>query len=250
MRTPKILIASIIFLSTISGVSQHRPIDLVPHPAFSERVEERERMVRKEIENYSFRPVKDPFVLEAMRRVPRHVFIPERFRRDSYINSPKMIGYNQTISQPYIVASMTEMLKLEREHKILEVGTGSGYQAAILAELCDHVYTIEIIPQLGQQADKLLFELGYRNVHVKIGDGYEGWPEHAPFDRIIVTCAPEDIPEPLVEQLKPEGMIVIPVGRQMGVQYLVVVTKDEEGNIDRKDQYPVQFVPMTGKALE
>jgi protein-L-isoaspartate(D-aspartate) O-methyltransferase len=220
------------------------------HPAFAERVAEREQMVREGIENYPFRPVRDPKVLAAMRRVPRHVFVPDTFRKDAYRNSPLLIGHNQTISQPYIVASMTEMLELERSHRVLEIGTGSGYQAAVLAELCDHVYTVEIIPSLGHQAEALLKELGYDHVHVKIGDGYEGWPEHAPFDRILVTCAPEDIPGPLIEQLADGGRIVIPVGEVNRVQYLVVVTKGRNGRISRENTYPVRFVPMTGKASQ
>jgi protein-L-isoaspartate(D-aspartate) O-methyltransferase len=143
---------------------------------------------------------------------------------------------------------MTELLELQRDHRVLEIGTGSGYQAAVLAELCDHVFTIEIIPSLGKQAEKILRELGYSNIHLRIGDGYEGWPEQAPFDRIIVTCAPDDIPEPLISQLAPGGRIVIPVGKPYGNQYMVVVRKDNKGRITREHKYPVRFVPMTGKA--
>jgi len=224
--------------------------DTIPgtHPAFHERVEERERLVKEGIENYPYQPVRDERVLEAMRRVPRHAFVPEEYQRQAYQNSPLVIGYNQTISQPFIVAHMTQLLELEPDHKVLEIGTGSGYQAAVLAELCNEVYTIEIIPPLGNRAAELLRELGYENVRVRIGDGYEGWPEHAPFDRIIVTCAPDDIPRPLVEQLKPGGRIVIPVGEVYRTQYLVVVTKDLDGRIRQHRQYPVRFVPMTGKA--
>ena len=226
--------------------------DTIPdqHPAFHERVEERARMVKEGIENYPYQPVRDKHVLEAMRRVPRHVFVPEQYQRQAYRNSPLLIGYNQTISQPFIVAHMTEMLELEPDHKVLEIGTGSGYQAAVLAELCKQVYTIEIIPPLGRQAEELLEVLGYDNVSVRIGDGYEGWPEHAPFDRIIVTCAPDDIPQPLIDQLTEGGRIVIPVGKPHTTQYLVVVTKDQNGKIKQKRQYPVRFVPMTGKASQ
>jgi protein-L-isoaspartate(D-aspartate) O-methyltransferase len=234
----------------VSCKGQDKRPDSGNHPAFAERVEEREQMVREGIESYPFRPVRDPKVLEAMRRVPRHVFVPEAFRKDAYRNTPLLIGHNQTISQPYIVASMTELLQLERSHRVLEIGTGSGYQAAVLGELCDHVYTVEIIPALGRNAAALLKELGYSKVHVKIGDGYEGWPEHAPFDRIIVTCAPEDIPDPLIEQLANGGRIVIPVGEVHRMQYLVVVNKNRNGRISREYSYPVRFVPMTGKALE
>jgi len=192
--------------------------------------------------------VKDPGVLQAMRHVPRHVFVPEAYRREAYRNSPLVIGHNQTISQPFIVAHMTEMLELRRDHKVLEIGTGSGYQAAVLGELCDHVYTVEIIPPLGNNARELLKELGYTGIHVKIGDGYEGWQEYAPFDRIIVTCAPDDIPEPLIDQLVPGGCMVIPVGKPYSTQYMVVVKKDHKGRIRREYKYPVRFVPMTGKA--
>jgi len=148
------------------------------------------------------------------------------------------------------VAHMSELLRLKTEYRVLEIGTGSGYQAAILAELCDHVYTIEIIPELGRRAEKLLKELGYEQVHVRIGDGYKGWPEEAPFDRIIVTCAPEDIPEPLLDQLAPGGRMVIPVGAQSGIQFLVEVRKDRKGSITQKEYYPVRFVPMTGKSAD
>lgn len=220
------------------------------HPGFSQRVDERDRMVTTGIENYPYNPVRDPDVLKAMRRVPRHLFVPEDYRREAYRNSPLLIGYNQTISQPFIVAHMTEMLELKPEHKVLEIGTGSGYQAAVLAELCNHVYTIEIVPPLGRNAEALLKELGYDQVRVRIGDGYEGWPEAAPFDRIIVTCAPDDIPQPLIDQLALNGRIVIPVGKQSGIQYMVMVQKDRKGRITRERYYPVRFVPMTGKAME
>jgi len=219
------------------------------HPGFSERVEERNRMVTTGIENYPYNPVRDPAVLKAMRRVPRHLFVPEQYRREAYRNAPLVIGYNQTISQPYIVAHMTELLDLKPQHKILEIGTGSGYQAAVLAELCNHVYTVEIVPPLGRNAEKLLKELGYQ-VDVRIGDGYEGWPEAAPFDRIIVTCAPDDIPQPLIDQLARGGRMVIPVGKQTQTQYMVMLKKDQKGHVSRKRYYPVRFVPMTGKALE
>ena len=250
MRPVLLNIHLLLFCVLVSSAAQVYKSADREHPAFSERVEERNRMVREGIENYPFHPVRDPRVLEAMRRVPRHMFVPEAFSREAYRNSPLYIGHNQTISQPFIVAHMTELLELEREHRVLEIGTGSGYQAAILAELCDHVYTIEIIPPLGQKAEKVLTELGYTDVHIRIGDGYEGWPEYAPFDRIIVTCAPDEIPEPLVKQLKPGGRIVIPVGRPFGTQYMVVVKKDKKGHISRDRKYPVRFVPMTGKASQ
>lgn len=217
------------------------------HPAFRERVEERERMVREGIENYSSILVNNPAVLTAMRKVPRHAFMPEEVRPFAYENRPLPIGYNQTISQPFIVAHMTELLELESSQKVLEIGTGSGYQAAVLAELCDSVYSMEIIPPLGERAELVLRELGYTQVHVRIGNGYEGWPEQAPFDRIIVTCAPDDIPAALVEQLAPGGRIIIPVGSPYQTQYLVVVRKNRKGKTIIEEQYPVRFVPMRGK---
>jgi protein-L-isoaspartate(D-aspartate) O-methyltransferase len=218
------------------------------HPAFSERLRDREEMVDKDIANYPYQPVQDARVLKAMRRVPRHVFVPEDIRAYAYRNSPMAIGYDQTISQPFIVAHMTELLDIKPEHKVLEIGTGSGYQAAVLGELCDHVYTIEIVRPLGIKAKALLEELGYENIQVRIGNGYEGWPEEAPFDRIIVTCAPDQVPEALVDQLAPGGQIVIPVGEQNRTQYLVTVSKNKKGKISSKAHYPVRFVPMTGKA--
>jgi protein-L-isoaspartate(D-aspartate) O-methyltransferase len=194
-------------------------------------------------------PVKDSAVLSAMRRVPRHVFIPEEMQAYAYDNRPLHIGYNQTISQPVIVAHMSELLELHKASKVLEIGTGSGYQAAVLAEICSAVFTMEIIPALGERAAALLQELGYDQVRVRIGNGYEGWPEQAPFDRMIVTCAPDDVPQALVEQLAPGGRIVIPVGSPWQTQYLVVVRKNKNGKIITEKQYPVRFVPMTGKKL-
>lgn len=217
------------------------------HPAFSERVAEREQMVKEGIADYPHHPVKDPSVLKAMRRVPRHMFVPKEFQDQAYRNSPLLIGYNQTISQPFIVAHMSELLELDPEHRVLEIGTGSGYQAAVLAELCEHVYTIEIVAPLGKQAGKLLKELGYGQVYVRIGNGYAGWPEEAPFDRIIVTCAPEQIPKALLDQLAPGGRMIIPVGGQFETQYMVEVSKNQKGKISQKEHYPVRFVPMTGK---
>jgi protein-L-isoaspartate(D-aspartate) O-methyltransferase len=243
-----------IFLSaillTVFHVAGGESHGQVRHAAFSERTAEREEMVREGIEHYPYMPVKDPLVLKAMRRVPRHVFVPQEYQMEAYRNTPLPIGYNQTISQPFIVAHMTEMLELHREHRVLEIGTGSGYQAAVLAELCDSVYTIEIIPQLGKSAAGVLRDLGYTGVRVRIGDGYEGWKEHAPFDRIIVTCAPDELPGPLIEQLAPGGCIVIPVGDPFRTQYMVVVRKDLTGRISREKKYPVRFVPMTGKASQ
>jgi len=232
------------------GVSQQKGAALQEHPGFSERVEERIQMVKKGIENYPYHPVKDPQVLKAMRRVPRHLFVPEAYQGQAYRNSPLYIGYNQTISQPFIVAHMTELLEIQPDHRVLEIGTGSGYQAAVLGELSNHVYTIEILPPLGTRAEALLKELGYHQVHVRIGDGYEGWSEAAPFDRIIVTCAPDEIPQPLTDQLAPGGRMVIPVGEPHRTQYLVEVKKDKKGRLTRTRHYPVRFVPMTGKVAQ
>ena len=200
----------------------------------------REHMVKQQI---MARGVEDPRVLEAMRKVPRHLFVPEKYRAFSYRDHPLPIGEDQTISQPYIVAFMTEALNLRPEDRVLEIGTGSGYQAAILAELVKEVYTIEIIEKLGKRARQTLNALGYKNIWVKIGDGYKGWPENAPFDAIIVTCAPEQIPEALVRQLDEGGRMIIPVGRQGTVQKLVRAVK-KKGRLVTKDEMYVRFVPM------
>jgi protein-L-isoaspartate(D-aspartate) O-methyltransferase len=247
---PILLLTVIILVSLASLLSRDAMAQDRSHPGFGERVEERAEMVRTGIENYPYQPVKDPLVLQAMRRVPRHLFVPAEYRDLAYRNSPLLIGYEQTISQPFIVAHMSELLELKPDHRVLEIGTGSGYQAAVLGELCRHVYTIEIVAPLGRRAAKLLKELGYDQVQVRIGNGYEGWPEAAPFDRVIVTCAPEDIPPALLEQLKPGGRMVIPVGRQYGTQYMVEVNKNKKGGITQKRHYPVRFVPMTGKTKE
>lgn len=204
----------------------------------------RERMVSDQIER---RGVTDARVLQAMRNVPRHQFVPEPLRNDAYFDSPLPIGHDQTISQPYIVALMTELLDLEPDERVLEIGTGSGYQAAVLAELSDHVYSIEIIEELANQAALDLAGAGYQSVQLRTGDGYAGWPEEAPFDAIIVTCAPERVPQPLVEQLREGGRMVIPVG--VGVQELVVLTK-VDGELAEEKIIPVRFVPMTGQALD
>jgi protein-L-isoaspartate(D-aspartate) O-methyltransferase len=202
-------------------------------------------MVERQI---AARGVRDKRVLEAMRNVPRHWFVPWSAAQEAYDDSPLRIGHGQTISQPYIVALMTELLELKPSDKVLEIGTGSGYQAAVLAELADQVYTIEIIEPLGRKAMATLKERGYRNVHVRIGDGYQGWPEEAPFDAIIVTCAPESPPPPLVEQLAIGGRMCIPVGPEWGTQHLIQLRKGPDGTLERKRVEWVRFVPMTGKA--
>jgi len=213
-------------------------------PAQSQREgwdSQRVRMVRQQIEA---RGVRDPRVLEAMRNVRRERFVPEPVRTYAASDTPLPIGFDQTISQPYIVAYMTEILELDRDHRVLEIGTGSGYQAAVLATLCDHVYSIEIVPELAERSAKILQELDYRNVSVRLGDGYLGWPEHAPFDRIILTAAPPELPQALVDQLAPQGRLVAPVGRNPDAQKIVLVTKDARGNVRRRNQLPVRFVPM------
>ncbi|MFW5966458.1 MAG: protein-L-isoaspartate(D-aspartate) O-methyltransferase [Persicimonas sp.] len=202
-------------------------------------VQERERMVEQQIAG---RDVEDSDVLEAMRTVPRHEFVPERLQSRAYSDGPLPIGHDQTISQPYIVAAMTEALEVKPDHKVLEIGTGSGYQAAVLAEMVDQLYTIEIVCELAERAEAVLDEEGYDNVEVRCGDGYKGWPEEEPFDRIIVTAAPPELPDALVEQLAPGGRMVVPVGER--VQHLKVITKDDEGRVEQTDKMPVRFVPM------
>jgi protein-L-isoaspartate(D-aspartate) O-methyltransferase len=193
------------------------------------------------------RGVTDPAVLAAMRKVPRHEFVPAVVRSLAYADHPVPIGYSQTISQPYIVALMTELARVGPGQRVLEVGTGSGYQAAILAEAGAQVFTIEIVPELAARAERDLARLGYTQVHVRAGDGYAGWPDEAPFDAIVVTAAPEKIPPPLLEQLKVGGRIVIPVGG--AYQELRVVTRTEHG-LRVRTVIPVRFVPMTGRAQE
>jgi len=214
-----------------------------PAPAGEEAFEAlRARMVAAQIEG---RGVRDPAVLAAMRKVPRHRFVPESLRSQAYDDRPLRIGLGQTISQPYIVALMTELARPRAGMKVLEVGTGSGYQAAVLAEIVGTVDTIEIVPELGRRAEKTLREMSYRNVRVFVGDGFDGRPQDAPFDAILVTAAPETIPPPLLEQLAAGGRLVIPVGS--AEQELLVVTKTE-GGYRRESVIPVRFVPMTGKA--
>ncbi len=185
-----------------------------------------------------------PRVLDAMRRVPRHMLVPEEVRSRAYENVPLPIGHDATISQPYIVALMTELLRLEPGHRVLEVGTGSGYQAAVLSGLVDHVYSIEIVEPLARRAERDLATLGYRNVTVRAGDGYAGWPEHAPFDRIIVTAAAPHVPRPLIDQLRPGGRMVIPVSRGAQGDMLVLVEKRANGQVRQRDLLPVSFVPL------
>jgi protein-L-isoaspartate(D-aspartate) O-methyltransferase len=188
----------------------------------------------------------DPRVMQIIGQTPRHEFVPDSQKSHAYENRPLAIGHGQTISQPYIVALMTDLLKPEPQDRVLEIGTGSGYQAAILAGLTDQVYSIEIIEELGQQAQKRLAGLGYDNVSVRIGDGYYGWQSEAPFDGILVTAAASHIPAPLLEQLKPGGRMVIPIGGRFQVQQLMLIEKTEDGKITNRQLLPVRFVPLTG----
>jgi protein-L-isoaspartate(D-aspartate) O-methyltransferase len=213
-----------------------------PTPAF-DFVAQRQRMVQQQLVP---RGVNDARVLAAMAKVPREEFVTPESRVASYEDGPLPIGYGQTISQPYIVAFMTEQLRPKPSDRVLEVGTGSGYQAAILAELVSEIYSIEIVEPLAKNAEATLQRLGYKNVHVKFGDGYKGWPETAPFDAIIVTCAPDKVPQPLVDQLKDDGRMVIPVGDRFAQQLYLLEKKN--GQLKQSATLPVRFVPMTSEA--
>jgi protein-L-isoaspartate(D-aspartate) O-methyltransferase len=206
---------------------------------------QRRQMVQQQLMT---RGINDARVLAAMTKVPREEFVSPESRVASYEDGPLPIGYGQTISQPYIVAFMTEQLRPKPSDRVLEVGTGSGYQAAILAELVSDVYSIEIVEPLAKNAEATLQRLGYKNVHGKIGDGYKGWPEHAPFDAITVTCAPDHVPQPLIDQLKEGGRMIIPVG-SFGDQELYLLER-KNGELQRRAVLPVRFVPMTGEASE
>ncbi len=200
-------------------------------------------MVRYQIED---RNVLDQDVLAAMRNVPRHMFVPERYRDQAYKDHPLPIGHGQTISQPYIVAFMTELLGLEPDDKVFELGTGSGYQAAVASKVAGSVYTMEIYQELAKPAIDRLEALGFKNVHARHGDGYFGWPEKAPFEAIIVTAAADHIPPPLIEQLKPGGRLIIPLGSPFSIQQLVLVTKNLKGKVRERAIITVRFVPLLG----
>jgi protein-L-isoaspartate(D-aspartate) O-methyltransferase len=215
---------------------------IVPRQS-DDRLEERMDMVERQIRR---RGVTDQDVLEAMERIPRHEFVPEEYQSQAYADHPLPIGYGQTISQPYIVALMTELLELKDTDRVLEIGTGSGYQAAILGEIVAEVYTVEIVEGLAAEAAERLERLGYTNVHTLHADGYYGWEEHAPYDAIIVTCAPDHIPLPLVQQLKDGGKLVIPVGSPGGYQTLWQVIKSGD-DIEKRNVTGVLFVPLTGE---
>jgi len=221
-------------------------------PAAEDRAAERDAMVDligqkvQETAQFIGKPQLDDAVLTAMRTVPRHAFIPEAEQNRAYDNRPLPIGYGQTISQPYIVALMTDLLAVGPGDTVLEVGTGSGYQAAVLSGLVTRISTIEIVPQLGKRAQETLQRLGYDNVEVRIGDGYYGWEEQAPFDGIIVTAAASHVPPPLIRQLKPGGRMIIPVGSRFMVQELLLVEKSTAGEVSTQQILPVAFVPLTG----
>jgi protein-L-isoaspartate(D-aspartate) O-methyltransferase len=243
MKCPDLAYFFIIFgVLGMNSCDKHKGINLNSDDHFRRLCD---KMVRTQIEA---RGVRDPQVLSAMRKVPRHKFVPEQEIQYAYEDNPLPIGYQQTISQPYIVAYMTEALRLKKSDRVLEIGTGSGYQAAVLAEIADSVYTIEIVEPLCRQAQATLAFLKYKNVFVKCGDGYLGWPEHAPFDAIILTAAPEIIPQSLLDQLGTGGRLIAPIGKY--IQDLILYTKMPDGTIDKRDLISVRFVPMTGKAQQ
>jgi len=234
------LLAHCLIVAVVSSCSTRSPSpssDQLDEKQFEQR---RVSMVREQIEREG---ISDTAVLRAMRRVPRHRFVPAGLRDQAYADRPLPIGYDQTISQPYIVGLMTELLGLKKGHRALEIGTGSGYQAAVLAEIVDSIWTIEILEPLATSALQRLQSLGYGRVNVRCGDGYAGWPEHAPFDRIIVTAAAEEIPNPLLEQLKDGGKMVIPLGAAFSIQNLVLVEK-HDGQLTKQNVAAVRFVPL------
>ncbi|MFZ0927452.1 MAG: protein-L-isoaspartate(D-aspartate) O-methyltransferase [Syntrophobacteraceae bacterium] len=253
MRNPGHVRSKLLFLAAVLAFGMHCML-----PGLSAAVDDepyakpREALI-KEIEATALnlaslvgRDTVNPRVLNAIRKVPRHEFVSEYLRAFAYDNRPLPIGHGQTVSQPYLVAVMTDLLDLEKGHTVLEIGTGSGYQAAVLAECVKEVYTIEILEELGKEAQARLKRLGYMNVEVRIGDGYGGWKEKAPFDRIIVTAAGNNIPPLLIEQLKPGGRMVIPVGEPHAAQQLMLIEKKEDGKIKTRLALPVAFVPLTG----
>lgn len=238
MRKPLIFIILIFIIFLLIVIYEHDKIDEI-----DDYIEKRQSMVLNQLRS---RDIVDSEVLQAMLTVPRHQFVDPRIRESAYNDYPLSIGEGQTISQPYIVALMTQLLELKGNEKVLEIGTGSGYQAAVLAEIVEEVYTVEIYESLSKKSEKLLTGLGYRNIKFKVGDGYHGWEEHAPYDAIIVTCAPDHVPPPLLQQIKEDGgRIVIPVGGIWMVQTLMKIEKIE-GKIKSKGIIGVRFVPMIG----
>lgn len=214
-------------------------------PAQDEHAGARGRMVEEQI---AARGVRQPEVLDALEEVPRHLFVPDHLRDQAYDDRPLPIEYDQTISQPYMVALMTELLELSGDEKVLEIGTGSGYHSAVLSRVADEVYSIEIIEPLAHRAEVRLRHLGYGNVHIKVGDGYGGWPSYAPFDAIILTAAPPRLPQPLLDQLKVGGRMVVPVGDYF--QDLRLIVKNPDGTFTNRPIAPVRFVPMTGEVQD
>lgn len=213
--------------------------------AVSDWSELRQAMVEQQLRG---RGIRHAGVLEAMSRVPRHEFVPESLQRLAYEDQPLPIGEDQTISQPYIVAYMCEAIDPQPGMRVLEVGTGSGYEAAILAEMVDVVYGIELLPNLARNAHATLTALGYRNIHIRVGDGSLGWPEAAPFDAIVVACGADQVPQPLIDQLKPGGRLVLPVGPHGVNQTLCIISKNDDGTIDMRETFPVLFVPLRHRA--
>jgi protein-L-isoaspartate(D-aspartate) O-methyltransferase len=231
-----LIIASLILLAGC-----HKPAA----PSSSEFVEQRKKMVEKQLRT---RGIRDERVLAAMAKVPREEFLPENLRNDAYTDVAVPIGHDQTISQPFIVAFMTEQLRPQPNDRVLEIGTGTGYQTAVLSELVKDVYTIEIVEPLAKEASARLTRLGYSNAHVKVGDGFQGWPEVAPFDAIIVTCAPTKIPPPLTQQLKDGGRMIIPVGA--GIDQQLHLLEKRDGQLAERAILPVRFVQMSGEAAQ
>ncbi len=243
MTPRQVSLVSMVLIIGLTGCGNDRISEAEPSVVRQVNFEAlRARMVEQQIE---FRGIRDPRILDAMARVPRHEFVPDRYRAYAYDDNPLPIGLEQTISQPYIVALMTELVEPQPEDRILEVGTGSGYQAAVAAEVVDHVYSIEIIPELAESAALRLQRLGIANVSVREGDGYLGWPEEGPFDGILVTAGAQDVPQPLVDQLVEGGRMIIPVGETLTSQVLKVIEKLENGRTEVRDVVPVRFVPLT-----
>jgi protein-L-isoaspartate(D-aspartate) O-methyltransferase len=238
--TRKLILAALMALLAVTAAAESH------FPAARQRMVDTIRALARTVPVQVDGGAIDPAVLDAMAVVPRHELVPPDVRSLAYADTPLSIGHGQTISQPYIVALMTSLVRPARDHVVLEIGTGSGYQAAVLSRLVARVHSIEIVEPLAREAAARLKALGYTNVAVRAGDGYRGWPEHAPFDAIVVTAAAPHVPQPLVEQLKPGGRMVIPVGSAPASQELLVLDKDNEGRIHRRRALPVRFVPLTG----
>lgn len=237
-------LAALILLSMFFMSSEPGKAAAEDYAAEREEMIKQVELMARESGPYTGRHVLDDRVMQAMAKVPRHMFVPPEMRSQAYQNRALPIGHDQTISQPYIVALMSDLAQVQPGEKVLEVGTGSGYQAAILAEVGAEVYTIEIVPELGREAAQTLQKLGYDNLHLRIGNGYKGWPEAAPFDAIVITAAPDEIPQALVDQLAADGRMIVPVGARAGMQTLTVVEKTAEGGTKTREVVPVSFVPM------